>query len=252
VSEAWREGLRVLAVAKAMRTPHLVVTIDDPIAEDMAVRIVLDEYLARRDFQSIDTVANTLFPSALYHGKGHAHELFELYKQGVPVIRRFEGNAHGTYFQRMVAWPRQGEDVNQLERALERVSSALEKGIGSRCAHGQEIAISDPSDFDIPDIRIVSPELDGKQLIGFPCLSHISLTLEGRVLHMCAVYRSHFYIKRAYGNYLGLGRLLDFLSTESGAVRGELTCVSTLAQVSPKEATVAEVSVLINKAGGGI
>jgi hypothetical protein len=66
---------------------------------------------------------------------------------------------------------------------------------------------------------------------GFPCLSHISVTLVEETLHMSAVYRNHDFMGRAYGNYLGLGRVLHFLSTESGYSVGELLCVSTHAAV---------------------
>ena len=44
--------------------------------------------------------------------------------------------------------------------------------------------------------------------MGFPCLSHVSLSLQKGVVHMTAIYRNHEFIKRGYGNYVGLGRVL--------------------------------------------
>jgi hypothetical protein len=61
---------------------------------------------------------------------------------------------------------------------------------------------------------------------GGPCLAHISLTLDEGVLSMVALYRRHSYIPRAYGNFLGLARLLVFLSVESGHEVGNLLVVT--------------------------
>jgi len=47
--------------------------------------------------------------------------------------------------------------------------------------------------------------------------------LEGR-LHMTAVYRNHQFVRRAYGNYLGLGSLLGFVAREAACEVGELMC----------------------------
>jgi hypothetical protein len=61
----------------------------------------------------------------------------------------------------------------------------------------------------------------------FPCLSHISLTLVRGQLNMTAVYRNQAFITRAYGNYLGLARLLDFLATETDTRAGEIEVVAS-------------------------
>jgi hypothetical protein len=67
--------------------------------------------------------------------------------------------------------------------------------------------------------------------MGFPCLSHVSFSLQKGVVHMTALYRNHDFIKRAYGNYVGLGRLLRFVGRQSGWPIGELSCVSASATV---------------------
>jgi hypothetical protein len=43
---------------------------------------------------------------------------------------------------------------------------------------------------------------------------------------MTAHYRNHYFVERAYGNYLGLGRLLVFIAHEAGLEPGRLLCVS--------------------------
>lgn len=252
VSDAWLNAASVLSAQPGLRLPHMVVTIADPTAEDPLIRQQLTTLLDTHGHQSIETVAGTLFPASLYHGKGTASDLYLLYQQAIPVLRRMKGNVSGTYFERMISYPIDaGGRLNQLERAVGRMSSALAQGIGSRNAHAQEIALSAPaSDHDLGDVRISCPAKDNG-LVSFPCLSHISLTLEHRVVHMCAVYRSHYYVTRAYGNYVGLGRLLQFLAVESGAIRGELTCISTLAQVASAECSKAELLSLVSNTKSG-
>ena len=62
--------------------------------------------------------------------------------------------------------------------------------------------------------------------MGFPCLSHISLTLYKGRLNMTALYRNQHFIRKAYGNYLGLSRLLRFICREVGCEAGALVCVA--------------------------
>ena len=48
---------------------------------------------------------------------------------------------------------------------------------------------------------------------------------------MTALYRNHYFISRAYGNYLGLGWLLKFIADAAEKKAGELLCVSSLANL---------------------
>jgi hypothetical protein len=99
-----------------------------------------------------------------------------------------------------------------------------------------EIAVSDVAEdgaleseaggLTTAELRIQRPGQD-RHIMGFPCLSHISLTLEHGRLHLAATYRNHHFIRKAYGNYLGLIWLLDFLAHESGCQVGEILCLST-------------------------
>ena len=64
-------------------------------------------------------------------------------------------------------------------------------------------------------------------MYGFPCLSHISLTLVGGRLSMTALYRNQTFIARAYGNYVGLSRLLTFIADQTDTECGEIEVVAT-------------------------
>ena len=50
-------------------------------------------------------------------------------------------------------------------------------------------------------------------------------------MHALAQYRSQYLVHRAYGNYLGLGRLLDYVATAAGLRTGELTVVAGYIQM---------------------
>ena len=43
------------------------------------------------------------------------------------------------------------------------------------------------------------------------------------------MYRSHYYMNRAYGNLLGLARLQSFVAEQAELVLGPLVCHSTMA-----------------------
>jgi thymidylate synthase len=77
----------------------------------------------------------------------------------------------------------------------------------------------------IYDLLVFSPEAD-PQPMGFPCLSYVNIKLFKGRLFMAAHYRNHYFVERAYGNYLGLARLQRFIAEQSGVQTGPLVCVS--------------------------
>lgn len=236
ISTAWVEALERLLAGDG-EAVNLTVAIADPTKENPAIRLVVDAFIngrrsaRRKSVERVSTVANTIFPQSLYIdrlGDGAEEHLYELERRARQVTH--VRNSQGTYFERMVAWPvaraRRGETVerfNQLDQAVTRLRRLREQGRVQR-GNQFEIGIASPADEAIA-IPVVVPGRD-KQTIGFPCLSHVSLSLQKGVVHMTAIYRNHEFIKRGYGNYVGLGRLLHFVAQQSGWPSGELTCVS--------------------------
>jgi hypothetical protein len=231
VSSAWVAALDAL-VARGGDAVNLTVAIADPTAEHEGVRNALDGFIAERrrtkrnSVQLVSTVANTLFPVAWYRperlGPDAAEHLYELERVSRPVSRR--RNKRGTYFGRMVAWPGKNEEFNQLDQAIHRLRTARERR--HQRGHDYEVGLTTPADeIAVP---VFVPGTD-RYTQGFPCLSHLSFSLLHGVVNLLAVYRSHDFISRAYGNYLGLGRVLHFVAQESGWPAGELTCVSASA-----------------------
>jgi hypothetical protein len=232
VSSAWVAALEAL-VAAGGDAVNLTVAIKDPTAEHHGVREALDSFIGERrrtkrnSVELVSTVANTLFPASWYLperlGEDAAKHLYELEQSTRPVSRR--RNTRGTYFERMVAWPGPNKkEFNQLDQVVRRLRTARERG--HQRGHEYEVGLAMPADeFAMP---VIVPGKD-RSTRGFPCLSHLSFSLLHGVVHLCGMYRTHDFISRAYGNYLGLGRVLHFVAEETGLPAGELTCVSASA-----------------------
>jgi hypothetical protein len=232
VSSSWVAGLAKLVEAGG-EAVNLTVSIANPLVEVQGVRSILDEFVAerrannRKSVEKVSTVANTLFPQSWYRvnlGGAAADHLYELERETRPVSHR--SAKQGTYFERLVAWPDPEKGaINQLSRAIRRLRAARERG--HLRGNEYEVGVTGPVEEGIA-APIVVPGHDNSTR-GFPCLSHISFSLHDGELHLTALYRSHDYVSRAYGNYIGLGRVLSFVGTESGWPIGEVTCISSSA-----------------------
>lgn len=232
VSTAWVAALDAL-VTGGGDAVNLTVAIADPTVEREGVRQILDRFInerrrtKRNSVERVSTVANTLFPSAWYLperlGADAADHLYKLEQVARRVSRR--RNPRGTYFERMVAWPGPAkQEFNQLDQAIRRLRSARERG--HQRGHEYEVGLAMPADEIAVPVLVAGKDRSTR---GFPCLSHLSFSLLHGAVNLLAVYRSHDFISRAYGNYLGLGRVLQFVAHESGFPGGELTCVSASA-----------------------
>ncbi len=159
--------------------------------------------------------------------------------------RRWHTNTTGTYFGRLVAYPaaahpdgfdQLGEIIHRLtvEHSRANAKTALyeasleEVGTSERGPDGQDV--EDPAAS--AGAVIFAPGRDRLPVGGFPCLSHCSFQLDRNArVHALAHYRSQYLVERAYGNYLGLGRLLAYVCAQTGLGLGTLTVVAGYAQV---------------------
>jgi hypothetical protein len=245
-------------IGKRGQEIHLSLAVEAAEEETPAIRKLLDSFLkkhATHTVQPVETVANTIFPQSLYLpklGAGARPHLYEMYGFAHRVGRRHPANQTGTYFDRLVAWPGQKGVLNQLEEMVRRLKHQMQKRSG-RFSSIYEIGVWEPEieiedvDSDEPlELRTFQPGTDTR-LMGFPCLSHVSLKLVGGQLHLSALYRNQHFIRKAYGNLIGLGRLQRFLCSESGATPGELLCLATHAdaELNSRDFTRADVEQLV-------
>jgi hypothetical protein len=242
VTDAWIKALEMLMDQPNQEAFNLAVRISAPTAEPQRERETIENCLIQPSGKlnkgHIDTVAQTIFPRRRLHfacpdprDPGQRKQLYDQYMEEKAYIRAF--NNKGTYFQRLIWWP--GWDsprgINQLENVIAKINS----GRSSRVVH--ELNLDDPPSDAVYGINLYDPKRDRRypKIMSFPCLSYISIKPEsvgkstGKV-HMTALYRNHYFINRAYGNYLGLGWLLQFIADATGNEVGELLCVSSMAK----------------------
>lgn len=235
VSEAWLLGLEHVVAERDGRVVHLVSTVTEPGAESAPVRLVLDSALEAAGKHSVDTVAETIFPSSLYPNPGFnwipgiaaqkeaeldtaADALYTSYCDMLPLLLTAAGNGRGTYFGRMVSWP--GKAAGGPNQLADRISAL-------RSEHRAGRQRNNTLDMDV---AADSQDMRGLQIYaatdrrrrGFPCLTHVDLTLHDGRLHCLAVYRHQYFVEKAYGNMLGLSAMLQFLCQQSGYAAGEL------------------------------
>lgn len=191
---------------------------------DNAIVAEVDALLRDHGAYPISTVANTIFPNALYR-PGEPELLYKRYRASFKRVKSLAAD-WGRYFDRMIRWPATGKSApagytepNQLAQLIENLKE-----------HGPE---GDKSTrYNIYEITLFHPEKDAKLVSNRQCLSFIEIKPEPQkdgstVLHMTALYRSHYYATRTLGNLIGLGRLLNFIAIESGYKPGSLTIHST-------------------------
>ena len=230
IIQAWLDGVELLLRQPGDTAFNIVLDIAAPIVigeQERAVLTKVDRFLAGHGKNRLQTVANTIFPEALYQHYG-ADGVFRVYPDKVyPVLKK--DNRWGTYVHRMV---RREDVAGNVVNPLEKVIAALksESRIRSPKRSCYELGIAEP----FTDISIADPTLSHAHVrIGGPCLSHLSFKLDpisGEV-RLIAFYRSHYYIERTLGNLVGLARLLSFVAKEVGLAAGPLTCLSSYAKI---------------------
>ena len=194
---------------------HLLVRMTDQ--DDPAVRARVNALLKSRGEQSVETVANTIFPSAIAAASADHAELTERYRRMYPKLKQVAANKRGTYFGRMVAFPDPTNGpIDQIGTVIRKLRVSL---------NGQALT----SCYEIP---VVAPAEDVRLRMAFPCLSYVSFHLEDRkILHLFAAYRNHFMVQRAYGNYVGLRALQEWVASSVGVSPGELAVLSGHAEI---------------------
>ena len=216
-ASAWREAVRLVNGRPGHEAHNVIIDIADPTAganrRDARVAVV-DDFLAGCG-KPVETVANTIFPAALYHRHG-APAFFAVFQDRILSKVRRNKRWSGYYFERMIDFPVPiGEPPNQIWDIVERMKrrQALNKF---------ELSLFDP-------VRDVDNSPRGGQ-----CLSFLSFKVvpgAARTLTLTALYRNHFYIAKLLGNLVGLGRLMAFVGREANLGVGALTVISTHAEI---------------------
>lgn len=218
------------AIAESSReiTP-LTLTLTD-FHESLEIRNALEVDLKHNEENSVDTVAETIFPQSLYRlFKNDRHGLYDEYIKNLRRIHKIDSrNRRGTYFERLIAYD---ENINQLENII----TSLQENLSVRRSKLQA------SVFDPRKDHINGPYQ------GFPCLQHVTFFVSsdgGLVLN--SFYAIQLLYKKAYGNWLGLINLGKFVAKEAGLPFERLNCLVSIEQL---EITKTQARALLSNIG---
>jgi hypothetical protein len=241
LSHAWgRVLLQVLDNSKQRLAPLMVSVTgfaDGLPEEDGEVRHALDSILATKEKKYSSKVsALTIFPYDAWvrHGQLPVREFSDWYLQYFfPRLQaRDPHNRRGTYFERMVRFQGSKKDKdgaavpeqkNQLEHLVAIWKRDRAQGVSPRHS-ALQASIFDP----------VNDHTGGKML-GFPCLQQVSFSYDhAEQLAVNAYYPTQYIMDRAYGNYLGLCHLGQFMARAMGLTLVRLNCFIGLPEVGSK------------------
>jgi thymidylate synthase len=220
LSVVWAKAfLRALEPRKDL--VPLVVVVNDfnngEVCEDSKIRNLLDATLLSMGKQCCNTVANTIFPQSLWNKTRERELLYQRYKRIFPRLKKIEKkNNLGLYFERLIAYdPNENADPdsnksNQLENIIQVYTSR--KGVRRSVL---QTSIFDPR-------RDHSP----RTYLKFPCLQHVTFAPcgDGRGMAVNGFYAIQYLFERAYGNYLGLCRLGNFVAHGIGLELTQMNC----------------------------
>jgi len=189
-------------------------------SEDKSIRDTLDNCLAINSKQKVHTVANTIFPSSYWRmAKHNRQKLFDIYLNALPRIKAFAKckNRRGLYFERLIAFGSEMSNGNQLEHIISEYTSRPEVRRTMLQA-----SIFDPARDHVRDAQIP-----------FPCLQHVSFVPNNKHKNLTinAFYATQQIFDKAYGNYLGLCRLGDFMAHEMGLAFDRMNCFVGVAKL---------------------
>jgi thymidylate synthase len=217
---AWAKAIIALS-NNHWKAWSVVVHIQDPSLLDQDKHEEMRQFaLDHKGVIEPNKVAYTIFPYKLYRFGITKERLYKGYWKYFKLTRRMAHRGWGTYFERMIKYQTPNGNVDQLGRIINNINNHK---VNYGAAHV---------------IIIPQPHRDINKIMGAPCLNYITVQVEkadqstGRkTISLLAVYRNHDFRARAYGNYLGLCKLLQYVAAETNSNIGKITCISSHAEV---------------------
>ena len=233
VPEVWVRALRHLYEQPRHQDFDVFLSVASPTeltVADTKVIDRLDRLLASNNGANIHTVAETIFPHSDYVREG-ARGVYETYPTRMKEIHAARKDKRwGCYAMRMLSQTDlDGKAFVPLQRLVEKMRKTVKYTACYELVPGRPY-LGDIGDAG--DVFLYDPATDRKPYYGnMPCLSLASFKYDRfkNAARLNATYRSHYYIQRALGNMIGLGRLLYFVSRESQLAVGPMTINSTYA-----------------------
>ena len=120
------------------------------------MRAAVDGLLKAEGLQSVETVANTIFPAAIAASSRDHAELVNRYVRMYPLLqKRFHKNRSGTYFGRLIQYPTARGPFDQIGAAIDRIGIELAGGRARQARY--EATLTDSDDCGPRRRRRTSP-----------------------------------------------------------------------------------------------
>lgn len=223
ISECWLKVMIYIADSKSSEISPLIANFSanttPPIYQTDLERD-LNKFLRSIKQNTFETTASTLFPQSL--AKGNQSTVFERFENIWKYVKKDSQNYKGHYFRRLVAFnEKNGTPINQLKHIIETYNGiqGIRQPVHRRSAL---IALT----FD--------PALDhsAQQMRGFPCLQQVCfIPKKNGKLALNAIYAMQHLSTRAYGNYIGLQNLGNFMAGEMGLELDEVNCIASVLEL---------------------
>lgn len=158
----------------------------------------------------LNNIINTIFPYKLASRVDSRQDLYDKYMNIYKRSRRLGKQKWGTYFQRLINYPSDGLYLyNQLENAINSLNGK------STCKNFIT--------FHLTSVNIES----NVRPIGAPCWQFGEIVKQNNKLNLVVVYRNHDYFYKAFGNFIGLSKLLQYICEQTKCEPGKLIVHST-------------------------
>lgn len=231
LSAEWLRLVREALVARNRQVSPAVATVIIESTADFEpdlFRTDMDQVLDDCRYDSTETVATTIFPHSLWNPKAPRSQLFDRYFAMSRIIRK--RNPRGVYFERLMSYPgiKGKRGFNQLDRLITTYNH------NNHRRSALQATLLDPMKDLNSDARVQ----------GFPCLQQVGFLPDHktRKLTIVAYYPVQYLVRRAYGNYLGLIRLGQFVAHELELECNKLVCIAGAAVIEKHSRQVRELA----------
>lgn len=233
LSVAWARALLAAVRPKRKELVPLIVRVGkfdngEPY-EDRSIRESLDKALAKLGRQSCHTVANTIFPQSFWNHEKDRTTLYQRYETVLPKLKAVESrNCRGLYFERLIAY-----EPNKGSNPKKNTSNQLEHIIRTYLKKTHRRSVLQAAIFDPRRDHLEGPFLK------FPCLQHVTFVPCGKCgMAVNGFYAMQYLFERAYGNYLGLCRLGNFVAHELGLELVQMNCMIGIGKVEVSSSAI--------------
>lgn len=207
---------------------NVVAQIRNPIEIDENKHKIMEDFANDKGLKGQNQVAYTIFPFKIYKRQDRK----EFYQEYWRYYNAFNLKSYAkwgdSYFARMIRYGEGDIAVDQLGTIID--------GINNRTRNNGASYV----------MVIPYPHKDIRRKMGAPCLNYVTVQVElieqVRFINLCAVYRNHNFRERAYGNYYGLGKLLEYIAQETDSMIGRLTCISSHAYIDNDKLELAHIA----------